>query len=160
MNFEPTIPAITAADVKAKARMRFLPTLFGSAYLRGESAVYSLAQYYSEDYQGGSWRFAELSCGGGFMYPDGDRIYQVDVQGNGFSGRMNAEVFGMFITSMALNRLSWQAYEASQEAKAKNRQAMYDSQESLCDKLIRHQEFLKAYADQHPDSHQFYRAID
>ena len=94
------------------------------------------------------------------MYPDGDRTYQVDVQGNGFSGRMNAEVFGMFITSMALNRLSWQAYEASQEAKAKNRQAMYDSQESLCDKLIRHQEFLKAYADQHPDSHQFYRAID
>ena len=160
MNFEPTIPAITAADVKAKARMRFLPTLFGSAYLRGESAVYSLAQYYSEDYQGGSWRFAELSCGGGFMYPDGDRTYQVDVQGNGFSGRMNAEVFGMFITSMALNRLSLQAYEASQEAKAKNRQAMYDSQESLCDKLIRHQEFLKAYADQHPDSHQFYRAID
>lgn len=160
MSFEPTIPAITAADVKAKARMRFLPTLFGSAYLRGESAVFSLAQYYSEDYQGGSWRFAELSCGGGFMYPDGDRTYQVDVQGNGFSGRMNAEVFGMFITSMALNRLSWQAYEASQEAKAKNRQAMYDSLESLCDKLIRHQEFLKAYADQHPDSNQFYRAID
>lgn len=160
MSFEPTIPAITAADVKAKARMRFLPTLFGSAYLRGESAVYSLAQYYSEDYQGGSWRFAELSCGGGFMYPDGDRTYQVDVQGNGFSGRMSAEVFGMFITSMALNRLSWQAYEASQEAKAKNRQAMYDSLESLCDKLIRHQEFLKAYANQHPDSNQFYRAID
>lgn len=160
MNFEPTIPAITAADVKAKARMSFLPMLFGSAYLRGESAVFSLAQYYSDDYQGGSWRFAELSCGGGFMYPDGDRTYQVDVQGNGFSGRMNAEVFGMFITSMALNRLSWQAYEASQEAKAKNRQARYDSQESLCDKLIRHQEFLKAYADQHPDSNQFYRAID
>lgn len=160
MSFEPTIPAITAADVKSKARMKFLPTLFGGAYLRGESAVYSLAQYYSEDYQGGSWRFAELSCGGGFMYPDGDRTYQVDVQGNGFSGRMSAEVFGMFITCMALNRLSWQAYEASQQAKAKNRQAMYDSQESLCDKLIRHQEFLKAYADQHPDCHQFYRAID
>lgn len=147
MSFKPTIPAITATDVKARARMKFLPTLFGGAYVRGESAVYSLAQYYSEDYQGGSWRFAELSCGGGFMYPDGgDGYYQVDVQGNGFSGRMSAEVFGMFITSMALNRLSWQAYERDNQ--------------TLCDKLIRHQEFLKAYADQHPESHQFYRAID
>lgn len=146
MSFEPTIPAITATDVKARARMKFLPMLFGGAYLRGESAVYSLAEYYSEDYQGGSWRFAELSCGGGFMYPDGYRFYQVDMRGNGFSGRMSAEAFGMVITSMALNRISWHAYEAGQQA--------------LYDKLTRQQEFLKAYANQHPESRQFYQAID
>ncbi|MFV1163136.1 antirestriction protein, partial [Klebsiella pneumoniae] len=112
----------------------------------GEAGVYNHARSLCADYQGGSWEFAELSCGSGFMYPLSAERFTVSVSGNWFEGELSAEATGIVLTLFTLNHMIWHAHDAGYE--------------HICDMLITQQEKLKLYADQHAEAGLIYRAID
>jgi hypothetical protein len=58
--------------------------------LKGEALVYGWLEQLSEDYTGGFWDFYTLSNGGFYMAPSGDKRFDIDVSGNGFTGELGA----------------------------------------------------------------------
>ena len=98
--------AIVATRVPEHRRMKFLPKYLGSNLLdmsHRESSLYTLMAQLSSDYTGGMWHFYELSNGAFYMAPDYSQPMQMDVQGNGFSGRMSPDAAGIVATLFALS---------------------------------------------------------
>lgn len=136
------------ATVQVDRRMipKFLPKLFSFDYCRAEFNVYTYADRYLPDYDGGEWQFVALSKSyGGFMKPDGD-VWLFDNPDNGCCLKVSAEAAGIIITALVLNHRSW----------------MYDRNDepSLCKHYILRHRQLMEYALEHPESNAIFRALD
>lgn len=94
-----------------ESRINFLPSHFGSSFLKLENLVYDLAQRFSINYQGGYWHFYHLSNGAGYLAPDKQEYFDLDTP-NGFSGRVNSNIFGIIVSLYAIN---WLANETGEE---------------------------------------------
>lgn len=119
-----TIPTITATEVSETCRMTFLPghlpwetrmipnTAVARSsegfYLRFERLVYDLTESFSPDYQGGYWRYYDLSNRGWFMCPPAGE-YAVQNPENYYDGCMSGEALGIAVCLLALSRLSFAA---------------------------------------------------
>lgn len=118
------ISQITATEVAETHRMTFLPghlpwpanTLPNLAvartqdglYLRFEQLVYALTDHHSPDYNGGYWKYYQLSNGGWFICPPAGE-YAVQNPENFYDGRMSGEALGIAICMIALSRLAFAA---------------------------------------------------
>lgn len=131
---------ITATKVSDDKRLKFLPRLFGSQFLRGERAAYNWAESLSDDHDGAYWEFFDLSNGSGFMAPAGDKEYKVEVSTNYYSGTMSTEAFGIVVTLFAMSSLF--------------------SETMVSEELIDKYELLRDFAAEHPEASKIYKAID
>ncbi len=139
MNYvnESRIQVRTVPDAE---RLDFLPRHFGRQMLLVERTVYAHLENLSPDYRGGYWDYLDLSNGGCFMAPAEPRGYRIEVEGNGFRGKLDAECAGIVATLFALSHLSMK----------------YVHIERLAERF--HQ--LRDFACEHPDGNLILAAID
>lgn len=97
---------IIATPVGQEDRLQFLPTLFGRHFMQVESAAYTWMRKLCGDYEGGYWEFLTLPNGGGYLRP-ADGPWVLDVDGNGFRGRLSNDAAGIVVTLFALSHLSF-----------------------------------------------------
>ncbi|CDG98590.1 KlcA [Xenorhabdus bovienii str. puntauvense] len=141
---------IKATEVSFQNHLSCLKRLFGRHSFRGGEIVHDFAfmlleNYRSNVWQCDSWKYYDLSCGGGYMAPITDKNFTIHVHGNGFSGMLSADAAGIAVTLFALNYFIWQAYEAGDH--------------ELNHWLIERQEWLKYYANQHSESEKILGAV-
>jgi hypothetical protein len=131
---------ISASKIAESARLDFLPRHFGRHMLTVERAIYAHLGHLSPDYQGGYWDFFDLSNGGCYLAPSNPKGYRIIVDGNGFSGNLDAECAGIVATLFALSHLSMR----------------FPSAESIA----QHFHWLRDFACEHPDGNLLLAAID
>jgi hypothetical protein len=102
--------------------------------------VYAHLENLCADYRGGYWNFLDLSNGGCYLAPSESRGYRILVEGNGFSGNLDAECAGIVATLFALSHLSMR----------------FPSNGRLAERF--HQ--LRDFACEHPDGNLIMAAID
>ena len=128
----------TLVDDEAE-RMEFLPRLLGMRNLmRGQNKPFEWADRLSKDYGGGSWKFFDLSNGGWYTAPAGDKQFNVQQNMNGYEGVMSADAFGITATIFTISELMQGGDE----------------------KLINAYHKLLDFADQHAESPAIFAAID
>jgi hypothetical protein len=137
------IPTITAAIVPTRERLNFLPEFFTPhLMMRAEALIFTQAARLSKDYTGGLWTFHRLSNGGAYVAPDTDRRFHVAVDGNGYTGELSADAFGIVVTMFALSALVW------------------TDDEALREKFGEHYHQLRAFAIEHDEAAAILAAID
>jgi hypothetical protein len=83
--------AVTRMLVPEDQRLAIMEKLFGSWFpMRLEPFVYTITERLSGDYNGGYWEFYQLSNGGFYMAPSGDRVYHL-ICDNQFEGDLSAD---------------------------------------------------------------------
>ena len=103
----PSDALITATLVPAGQRAGFLPKHFGGKFLH---VIFREAQVYNTykgitGQAGGYYEFYELSNGGWFMAPRGDKPVEVTIVTNGYSGTMSPHAAGIVACLFVLNRI-------------------------------------------------------
>jgi hypothetical protein len=131
---------IQATEIPAGLRLRFLPRLVGQRYmLRFEGMLFDWAGRLCPAYNGGYWNFYELSNGGGYAVPRMGALVSVSVDGNGFDGSVTQDAFGVIVSLFALNDLAARTHD---------------------DKVIDLYHALRAFASEHAEAAEIFRAID
>jgi hypothetical protein len=131
---------IVVTRVPDAERINFLPRHFGRQMLIVERAVFAHLENLCADYRGGYWNFLELSNGGCYLAPSEARGYRILVEGNGFSGNLDADCAGIVATLFALSHLSMR----------------FPNNERFAERF--HQ--LRDFACEHPDGNLIMAAID
>lgn len=95
-------------QAQGRARQRFYPDLVGLRNMgRFESLLFTWARTLSGAYDGGYWEFFTFpDDGAGYAVPRMASPVEVVVDGNGFSGELSAEAFGIVVSLFALNHLA------------------------------------------------------
>lgn len=88
-------------------RMAALPRQFGRHMLTVEHRIYDFMSQFASSYSGGCWSFFELSNGGFYMSPP-DAAYELQIESNGFRGRMSADAVGIAVCLFAFAQLSFE----------------------------------------------------
>ncbi len=115
---------------------------FGDYFpFRIEPTIFSMADCLSEDYNGGYWKFYELTNGAFYMAPDEDEPFRVSAK-NGYSGTMSADAFGITVCLYAYSHLS------------------FTDDEELADEVTEQYHLLREYMLEHPEVGAILAAID
>ncbi|KWE97895.1 antirestriction protein [Burkholderia ubonensis] len=125
--------------VVEELRAKFLPLHFGTRYIQGESFLFDWASRLSSEYNGGYWHFFNLSNGGFYAAPEMKGPVEVVYPLNHYEGKMGAEAFGIVVTLYALCHMA----------------EIYGD-----DRYIARYHALRAFAVQHPEQAEIFRAID
>ncbi|HEN5591473.1 TPA: antirestriction protein, partial [Legionella pneumophila] len=120
-------------------RLSFLPKHFGTMMIRAEQAIYNTLKVMCSSYEGGYWRFYELSNRGFYLAPDMDEPLPIYVEGNGYDGEVSADAAGIITTLCVLNQLCWK---------------------TKSDKTIQQYYLLRDYIEYHKEAADIYAAID
>jgi hypothetical protein len=140
MSLNSDVGAVIAATVVPEhSRVQFLPAHLGRHMMMGEACIYGWLDRLSIDYNGGFWDFYTLSNGGFYMAPSGDKRFNIDVSGNGFSGEMSADAAGIVASLFGL------CYLANRFGD---------------DKSINQYHWLRDFAIEHAEAGLIMRAID
>jgi hypothetical protein len=129
---------VEAYAVAEDARMGTLPRHFGRHMLTVEGHIYGFLSQFCCAYHGGVWQFLELSNGGFYMSPPED-TYELQVDGNGFKGRMSADAAGITVCLFTFSHMSF-GYAT--------------------DIFSRHFYQLREFAQEHPEAALIFAAID
>lgn len=104
-----------ATVVTGKARLKFLPKVFGPRhFLTGEAGVYRWMRALCQTYKGGSWNFYNLSNGGFYLALDdggNGAPLHLSWHGNGFDGVMACDAAGIAVTLFSLCHLAIETQE-------------------------------------------------
>ncbi|ANN97224.1 TPA: antirestriction protein [Legionella pneumophila] len=130
---------ITSKLVSDQQRLSFLPKHFGTMMIRAEQAIYNTLKVMCSSYEGGYWRFYELSNRGFYLAPDMDEPLPIYVEGNGYDGEVSADAAGIITTLCVLNQLCWK---------------------TKSDKTIQQYYLLRDYIEYHKEAADIYAAID
>ncbi len=133
-----TVERVEAWPVPEHARIGTLPRHFGMHMLTVEGRIYDLLGQFCPAYDGGMWRFYELSNGGFYMSPPEDS-YELIVDGNGFRGRLSSDATGITVCLFAFSHLSF---------------------EYRTDIFTHHYHWLLEDAKDHPEAGLIFAAID
>ena len=104
-----------------------------------EGKIYDLMREFSSDYEGGYWRFYELSNGGVYMTPPLETL-RLCIRSNGFEGQMTADAAGITVCLFAFSLLSFEHQGA--------------------ETFSRHFRRLRDFALGHAESVQIFAAVD
>ena len=136
--FAPSAYNVEAYSVPEDARMGTLPRHFGVHMLTVEGHIYDFLSQFCAAYGGGVWQFLELSNGGFYMSPP-EGTYELQVDGNGFKGRMSADAAGITVCLFTFSHMSF---------------------EYATDIFSRHFYQLREFAQSHPEAAVIFAAID
>lgn len=136
---------VTATRVPENRRLRALPNHFGRHMMLVESKVFDHIRLLDKDYTGGFWDFYELSNGGFFMRPAGEKqhaIGRADIgwPENGYTGTMSSEAAGITACLFALCDVSARVPDP--------------------DRIADHFHLLRDYAADHAEAGEIFAAID
>lgn len=131
---------ITATQIPENDRLNFLPHHFCRYMLRFEQQVYHQLGELAAGYSGGYWEFYDLSNGGCYLAPGGERLHLCQ-PGNGFEATVSADAAGIIATLYALSSLAFQLHEET-------------------DVFTKHLHRLRNFALEHPEAAQILAAID
>lgn len=98
---------VTAVLLPQAARLAFLPRHFGMQGLAVENAVFVTMRRLCPHYAGGYWDFYDLSNGGALLVPSGADHYDLECDGNGYSGQLPPLATGIGVCAMAYNHLAF-----------------------------------------------------
>ena len=101
------IVKVEAYPVPEHARIGTLPRHFGMHMLTVEGRIYEFLSQFCPAYDGGVWKFFELSNGGFYMSPPED-TYELSVDSNGFHGRMSDDAAGITACLFAFSHMSFE----------------------------------------------------
>jgi hypothetical protein len=104
---QPIEQAITATRVPDTKRLEFLPRHFGRLMLKVENYIYNRFRVLCPAYSGGYWEFHDLSNGGCYLAPSGER-YHIVQPGNHFDDTVSADAAGIIITLYAMSELAFE----------------------------------------------------
>jgi len=93
---------LIATPVAQNQRLLFLPRMFAGQIVY-EQLVYHYLESICAQYNGGSWEFYELSNGGRYMAPRGQRKLELIVPGNYFRGHVSCDAAGIIASLHALS---------------------------------------------------------
>lgn len=148
------VDVVVVKVVSEDNRFKFLPSLFGSAFLLGESLVYGYMNAFAPLYKqggGGFWEFLESDEKSVmYMRPATPAKSFPFSTPNLFSGDLSADAAGIVVTIYALNHLMHEIKNLLDG----------ESLDNLLESLIDRYQSLLDYASQHDESESIYRAID
>ena len=137
---------VIATLLPESRRLAFLPAYLGSRYLMsGEAYFYHWARSLSADYDGGMWDYFTLSNGGFFVAPRAPAVLHVSVRGNGFTGELSAQAFGVVVVLFVLGGLA---------------HSTVDTDEMACERFSNQHHALLDFAREHPEREAIFAAID
>lgn len=140
MNTSSESPQITAQLVAESDRMKMLPKYFGRYMMAAESMVYDFARMLVPTYDGGYWKFYELSNGGFYMAPD---IEPATVcSDNGSTEVMSPDAIGITVCLYVYSHASFRFQSDPHET------------------FARHYHMLREFASTHAESEAIVAAID
>lgn len=84
-----------------KARMEIFPKHCGHKFGEIENLIYTIADRFSKDYNGGFWEFVELSNNGFYIKPSAEKNYNI-INHFGTENSGNNRFFGIYVTLTAL----------------------------------------------------------
>lgn len=122
-----------------KDRPNILMNYFGSLFLTVELTTFSLADYFIDEYHGGSWSFFSLSNGGFYMAFKHEGNVTFNNQNNLFCESIDPEIASIIINLYAISAVV-------SESRDKNLQKRYQQ--------------LYQYAMELPEAKLIYRALD
>lgn len=132
------VEKVDASLASEEARLGTLPCHFGMNMLTVEARIYHFMAQFASAYDGGLWKFYELSNGGFYMSPP-EASYEIAVDSNGYRSRMSADAAGITCCLLAFSHLSF---------------------EYTTDTFARHYYLLYYYAKVHPEAWQMLAACD
>ena len=107
-----TQTTVTSALVSEDRRLAITADLFGTWFpTRIEPVVYTFSEPLTEDYNGGYWEFYQLSNGGFYMAPSGNRIFHVICE-NQYEGNFTADALGITVCLYTYSNLSFSGPDA------------------------------------------------
>ena len=122
-----------------KDRPNILMNYFGSLFLTVELTTFSLADYFIDEYHGGSWNFFSLSNGGFYMAFKHEGSVNFNNQNNLFCESIDPEIASIIINLYAISAVV-------SESRDKILQTRYQQ--------------LYQYAMELPEANLIYRALD
>ncbi len=99
------ITLITEAIVTSEKMLEVITRHFGYRATPVEMAVYAYMRHLCPDYDGGMWSYYELSNGGFYMAPEGERFYNL-VSPNGYKDAMTPKEAGVTACLFAFSFVS------------------------------------------------------
>jgi hypothetical protein len=139
MTVNAVVCTLRSTIVPDELRMIFLPHYLGSHFVKGEALVYQWADRLSEDYEGGSWDFFQLSHGGFYLAPAHSGRLRVQWPDNYCDETMGPDAFGVVVTLYALNDPAFRTHD---------------------EKIVDHYHALRAFAAEHVEASKIFKAID
>lgn len=131
---------IIANEVPVRERCGCFPGFFGNHFIDTENTVYAFAENIVVGYKGEFWDFFRLTNGGFFVAPRKALLYEVMVPfGNSYRGEMTARAVGLVVCIFAYSFL-----------------ANKTANEVFIDQI----EYLREYANLHPEGSKIFAAID
>ena len=100
---------ITKREVSSTKMLQSIIAHFGPRAPFVENTIYNLMDMLSEDYQGGSWKYFELSNGGFYMSPTSRESYNISWNDNYYEGTMSADAAGITACLFAYSHMSFRA---------------------------------------------------
>ena len=130
---------IDVREVAHEARLHTLPRHFGKDLLRIENTIFNTMSRLAPAYTGAYWSFFELSNGGFYMAPCGERTFRMVVDTNGFEGELSADAAGITVCLFAFSQLSFELTNPT---------------------ITDHFHWLREFALQHAEARLIFSAID
>lgn len=94
-------------ELTEEERINYPAYHFGDSFpFRIEPTIFTLADSLSCNYNGGFWKFYELTNGAFYMAPDEDTPFHVICM-NGYEGTLSADAFGLTVCLYAYSNLSY-----------------------------------------------------
>ena len=134
-----TVAKVESFPVPDNARLGTLPRHFGIHMLTVEGRIYDLLSQFCSSYDGGFWKFHELSNGGFYMSPPEGDSYVLNVEGNGYLGRMSSDAAGITVCLFAFSLMS---------------------SEYTNEVFANHYHWLREFALNHPEARAIFRATN
>lgn len=98
---------IAATEVtNGTQRLLCLPNIAGNRCVVLEHTIYDMMRRMTDDYDGGLWKFYNLSNGGFYMAPKTDKSFDLSCE-NMFEHKVNADTAGIIACAMAYSHLSF-----------------------------------------------------
>ena len=96
-----------AKKIPLRQRMSFLPNLFSSYFLSGESFVFGFMDKYARGYNGAHYDFIKVENGAMYLQPDGEYFLSLP---NYFNESISGDICGIIATLYALNAMIHKAH--------------------------------------------------
>lgn len=135
----PASEKITASEIPEQHRSRALPRHFGQQTMAVETAIFGFMRLLARDYEGGYWKFFDLSNGGFYMALQTNSRFDIWVEGNGYQGTLSADAAGIAACLFAFSHLSLSTHS---------------------DEISKHFYRLRDFALQHAEAKEILAAID
>lgn len=136
-----TVERITEHLVPESERITFLPSKFKDSleFIQlFELNLYQMATRQSKEYQVDYWHFMNLSNGGFYLYPNESDDFRFSVDSpNYFSANLSPKGFGVYLTMLVLNQLSWFFYEKNRPALSQRASELYYALQAYCYKDLK-----------------------